>query len=131
MKEFIITLPTDNLERTFAFYKALGLELAREAQGDAMPEPLEFRLTKTTVLMFAPRDGFAVMTSGNAVASRDVSEGVLSMVVDTNAAVDQVIALARAAGAQITFEPSRQFMGYAGSFKDLDGHVWMVVHSDS
>lgn len=127
MKEFIVTLPTDNIERAYEFYKALGLKLARTEDVDTIPEPLEFRLTESAVLMFAPRDGFAMVTGGNDVASKGTSESVLSIIVGTKAAVEDKFKAANTAGAEIVFEPGEQFMGYACSFKDLDGHVWMVV----
>lgn len=42
--------------------------------------------------------------------------------------VDEVIAQARTAGAEILKTPKETFWGgYAGYFRDLDGHVWEVV----
>ena len=44
--------------------------------------------------------------------------------------VHDVIERARAAGAQITREPSETFYGgYAGAFRDLDGHAWEIAHN--
>ena len=37
---------------------------------------------------------------------------------------------ARAAGAEVTREPAETFYGgYAGVFRDLDGHAWEVAHN--
>jgi hypothetical protein len=37
---------------------------------------------------------------------------------------------ARSQGAEITREPSETFYGgYAGAFRDLDGHTWEVAHN--
>lgn len=42
--------------------------------------------------------------------------------------VESVIDRARAAGAEIVREPSPTFYGgYAGGFRDLDGHAWEVA----
>ena len=42
--------------------------------------------------------------------------------------VDAVINRAREAGAMITREPSKTFYGgYAGVFRDLDGHAWEIA----
>ena len=44
--------------------------------------------------------------------------------------VHEVIERARAAGAEVTREPAETFYGgYAGAFRDLDGHVWEIAHN--
>jgi uncharacterized glyoxalase superfamily protein PhnB len=44
--------------------------------------------------------------------------------------VDRLIEDARANGAEISREPSRTFYGgYAGVFRDPDGHAWEVAHN--
>jgi uncharacterized protein len=126
-KELIIALPTDNREKAFEFYTALGFKLARDPESKEIPEPLELRLTNDTVLMIVPRDGFAFVTQGNSVAASGVSECVQSLMVDSAADVDSLIEKAEAAGATIVISPGNQFMGYMGQFKDLDGHLWMVI----
>ena len=41
-----------------------------------------------------------------------------------------VIELARGNGAEVTREPSETFYGgYAGAFRDLDGHAWEIAHN--
>ena len=40
------------------------------------------------------------------------------------------MAEARANGAEVCREPAPTFYGgYAGAFRDLDGHVWEVAHN--
>lgn len=126
-KELIIALPTDDREKAFEFYKAIGLKLARDPEATEIPEPLELRLTDSTVLMMVPRDGFAYVTPNSVIAANGTSECVLGLTLDSDQEVNDVIEKARTAGAAIVVEPSQQFMGYAGQFKDLDGHIWMVV----
>ena len=126
--ELIIALPTDDREKAFEFYKALGFKLARDPEATEIPEPLELRLTDTAVLMMVPRDGFAYVTPGNSIAANGVSEAVQSLMIDSKEEVDSLIEKARDAGATIVTEPSQQFMGYTGQFKDLDGHLWMVIY---
>ena len=44
--------------------------------------------------------------------------------------VHSVIEQARANGAEITREPAETFYGgYAGAFRDLDGHAWEIAHN--
>ncbi len=44
--------------------------------------------------------------------------------------VHAVIEQARANGADVTREPAQTFYGgYAGAFRDLDGHAWEIAHN--
>jgi uncharacterized glyoxalase superfamily protein PhnB len=44
--------------------------------------------------------------------------------------VDDIVGLARSNGATVTREPSQTFYGgYAGVFRDPDGHAWEVAHN--
>jgi uncharacterized glyoxalase superfamily protein PhnB len=44
--------------------------------------------------------------------------------------VDRVIAAAEGAGAEVTRRPAETFYGgYAGVFRDPDGHVWEIAHN--
>jgi uncharacterized protein len=44
--------------------------------------------------------------------------------------VDEVVASAAAAGATVTRSPRTTFYGgYAGCFRDPDGHVWEIAHN--
>jgi len=123
-----IALPTANLRRAFEFYrKGLGLELVAATSGDEMPEPVRFKLTDGAHLMLAPSAGFARVLGANQVAPTGLSECVLGWTVPTLAEVDAVVARARAAGANAVVAPAAQPWGYAGSFQDPDGHVWMVA----
>jgi hypothetical protein len=60
---------------------------------------------------------------------RDLGGGIaLAHVVDSRSEVEQVIEVVRRHSAEITREPSETFYGgYAGRFRDLDGHVWEVA----
>jgi uncharacterized glyoxalase superfamily protein PhnB len=55
---------------------------------------------------------------------------VLAHNVRSREEVDEVIEQARSNGAEITREPAKTFYGgYAGAFRDLDGHPWEVAHN--
>jgi uncharacterized glyoxalase superfamily protein PhnB len=44
--------------------------------------------------------------------------------------VHEIIEQARGHGAEITREPADTFYGgYAGAFRDLDGHAWEIAHN--
>jgi uncharacterized glyoxalase superfamily protein PhnB len=44
--------------------------------------------------------------------------------------VHEIIELARSNGGEVSREPAETFYGgYAGVFRDLDGHVWEIAHN--
>jgi uncharacterized protein len=55
---------------------------------------------------------------------------VLAHNVGSREEVDAVISAAASAGGEVTKAPSETFYGgYAGFFRDLDGHVWEIAHN--
>jgi uncharacterized protein len=125
----VLTLGVANLEQAVAFYRdglgwptdgivgrefehgavaffelSGGLKLGLWAQDDIVHDT---GLPKTGVSSTA-------LTIGHNVARREE--------------VDEAIELARRAGAEIVKEPAATFYGgYAGYFRDPDGHLWEVV----
>ncbi|WP_426752836.1 VOC family protein [Myxococcus sp. Y35] len=127
----IVSLPTRDLERAFHFYReGLGFRLVAELEGDAMPEPVHFSLNAGVSLMLIPTGGFGWVAGGNRVAEQGVSECILSLSLETEAQIDALIARAREAGADIAAAPGQKPWGYSGTFKDPDGHVWMLQTAD-
>ncbi|ATB48707.1 VOC family protein [Corallococcus macrosporus] len=123
----VVSLPTRDLARAFRFYReGLGFRLVAEPADGSMPEPVHFSLNAGVSLMLIPTGGFGWVAGGNTVAEQGVSECILSLSLATEAEVDAFVAKARAAGAGIPSEPGRKPWGYSGTFKDPDGHVWML-----
>lgn len=131
MRRVTIALPTRDLRRAFEFYRdGLRLPLSVPAGGDEMPEPVDFAIGAGVHLMIVPADGFGWVIGDNTVAGAGVSECVVSLGVNTEAEVGELIENARAAGASVIAAPGQQPWGYSASFRDLDGHVWMVIVTD-
>jgi predicted lactoylglutathione lyase len=125
----LVSLPIADRSRSYAFYQeALGLEPVGELADDGVPEPLMFRLNEQTFLMLIPTEGFGwVVGDDHQVATPGTVETVLGFSADSDAAVDQAIERARAAGASISSEPAPQPWGYASVFADPDGHLWSIT----
>ena len=128
LKNVTVALPTEDLRRAFLFYRdGIGLDLADAPQeGSDMPEPVAFVLHGRANLMLIPTGGFSWVSRGNAVASRGVSECIVSVGVQSRGEVDELVTKAREAGAEVADPPREEAWGYSGAFKDPDGHVWMV-----
>jgi uncharacterized protein len=119
----LITLGVTDYARAKAFYEAIGWSPAMDVEETAFFQANGVVVTlwsrdKLAADMGIPDDGGR--WSGVALAHN----------VATDEEVDRVVEQARANGAEVTRAPSPTFYGgYAGAFRDLDGHVWEVAHN--
>ncbi len=124
----IVSLPIADRRTSYAFYReGLGLDAIGEPAEDGVPEPLQFSLNDCMRLMLIPTGGFGWVIGGHEVADRGHSECLLGLERDSEAGVDELVERARQAGAELVTKAGQQPWGYAGSFADPDGHVWMVT----
>jgi predicted lactoylglutathione lyase len=121
----LVTLGVSDYGRATAFYEALGWSPALEVQETAF-----FQANGVILVLWArdkladdmgvPDDG--ARWSGIALAHN----------VGSREEVHEIIEQARRNGAEITRAPAETFYGgYAGAFRDLDGHAWEVAHNPS
>jgi len=119
----LITLGVSDVARAKAFYEAIGWSPAMDVE-----DTLFFRANGVVLVLWArhklaadmgiPDDG--ARWSGVALAHNVASDE----------AVDRVVEEARANGAAVSREPAPTFYGgYAGCFRDPDGHAWEVAHN--
>jgi uncharacterized protein len=119
----LITLGVAHFERAKSFYAALGWSPAIEIEETAF-----FRANGVVLVLWA-REKLAT-DSGIADDGARWSGITLAHNVGSRQEVDDVIDQARGAGATIAREPNETFYGgYAGVFRDLDGHAWEVAHN--
>lgn len=124
----VIALPTADRSAAHAFYgSGLGLTTPGPLAEDGVPEPLEVELTGGCRLMLVPTDGFGWVTGGRTVAGRGTVECLVSLSLDGPEAVDDLLARARGAGAEVVAEPARRSWGYCATFADPDGHLVELV----
>ncbi|HEY8217719.1 MAG TPA: VOC family protein [Acidimicrobiia bacterium] len=119
----LITLGVADYGRAKAFYEGLGWPIAWEAEETAF-----FQANGVVVTLWA-RDKLAA-DLGVADTGADWGGIALAHNVDSPERVDEIIEHARSLGAVISREPGDTFYGgYAGAFRDPDGHVWEVAHN--
>ena len=133
----VITLAVRNLERALAFYRdGLGLETrgitATEFEGDDVRPAgavVMFRLESGLILALYPRSELA-KDANVAPGPQQSGEFSLAQIVPERGDVDALLAQAEAAGATITDRPHERPWGiYSGYFRDLDGHLWEIIHN--
>src|ERR687885_1975015 len=119
----LITLGVRDYEAAKSFYGALGWEPALEINNTA------FFQANGVVLVLWAREKLA-RDSGITDDGARWSGITLAHNVASSEEVDAVLGRARQAGGTITREPSKTFYGgYAGVFRDLDGHAWEIAHN--
>jgi uncharacterized protein len=124
----VLTLGVADLERSLAFYRAVGLEspgiIGTEFPGGAVAL---FELDRGLILSLYARDDLAAdaNVTFDAPGRGEFSIGHLVAARDD---VDAVLAEAAAAGAMLTEPPRERPWGiYSGYFRDPDGHLWEVI----
>lgn len=129
----VITLGVDDLERAVAFYRdGLGLPtkgiVGTEFEHGAVAF---FQLHGGLKLALWPRASVAHDT-GLAVSPTSPTNLTLGHNVSSTQEVDEVMAQASRAGAQVIKAAQATFYGgYAGYFQDTEGHLWEVVFNPS
>ena len=117
----LVTLGVDDLPRARAFYEALGW------RGQEVEETVFFQAGPMVLTLW----GRAKLADDSGVPDdeRGTFDGVtLAQNVRSAAEVDEVVAAAAAAGATVTKAPGPTFYGgYAGVFRDPDGHTWEIA----
>jgi uncharacterized protein len=120
----LITLGVSDLPRAVRFYEALGWK----PDNDFEAQDVAFFQGPGTVIALWHRDELA---KDSAVEDPGGWGGVtLAYNTRSPEEVDEVIAQAESAGAQVGRRPAETFWGgYSGVFIDPDGHPWEVAHN--
>jgi len=121
------TLGVTDLERSTAFYQALGWPLSSES----VPGDISFFRTAGALLALWDVDKIAADAGQAPVKLQSGSRGSTHAInVSDRAAVDAAFADIEAAGGTVLKAPGEmEWGGYSGYFADPDGHVWEVAHN--
>jgi uncharacterized protein len=119
----LITLGVANLRRSRNFYEHLGW------RGRQVEDTVFFQAGGQAVVLWS-RDKVAADAGIEDDGTSRFGGIVLAHNVASRDEVDRIIRDAASAGAAVTKAPRETFYGgYAGFFRDPDGHVWEVAHN--
>lgn len=124
-KEIIFNLPVKDLERSKAFFAALGFRYNPQFSNDSAAF---IDVVEGSIHVMLTTEAFFESLTGKPVApARTANEVVICLSCESRAEVDSLIAKATAAGARIPHPPEDHGFMYDQGFEDLDGHLWNLV----
>jgi predicted lactoylglutathione lyase len=126
-RQIYVNLPIKNMERSQAFFKALGFSFNPQftnEQGACMVVADDIYVMLLTEPFFA---GFTRKPVSDAKKSTEV---LLCLSCSSRAEVDELVRKAVAAGGATPVPPQDHGFMYGHGFEDLDGHQWELMYMD-
>ncbi len=126
-KMIFVNLPVADLDRSIAFYEAIGATRNPQFSDDTAACMI---VSDTIFVMLVTHAKFRQFTPKAIADSRTTSEVLVCLTADSREEVDRTVEKA-AAGGKLDPAP-RQDLGfmYLRSFEDPDGHIWEVTWMD-
>jgi predicted lactoylglutathione lyase len=127
IRQIFVNLPVKDLQRSMAFFKALGLSFnARftNQQGACL------EIAESIYAMLLVEPFFQGFTKLPVADARKSTEVLIALSCDSRAEVDALVAKAVAAGGTTPNAPMDHGFMYQHGFADLDGHQWEVFWMD-
>ena len=128
-KMIFINLPVTDLDRSIAFYEAIG---GRKEPKFSDENAAMIVLSDTIHVMLLKHGFYATFTNKPIADAHKTSQVLLAISADSTGEVDATIDKASAAGGKGDPGPKQDMGGlmYERSFEDPDGHHWEVVWMD-
>ena len=127
MRMIFVSLPVKDLASSTAFFTGLGFEFNAEFSDDYATCMV---VDQNIYVMLLAEGRFRDFITGEISDATKGTEVITSVSTDSREQVDELVARAIAAGGK----PWKPILGegpmYAGSFQDLDGHVWELMHME-
>lgn len=125
INQIFLTLPVANVQKSVAFFQALGFALNPQFSDDTAACIV---VNEHTSVMLGTHEKFCTFTPKAVCDTSKAVEVLISLSCDTRECVDELVAKALAAGGTTHDEPEDLGFMYSHSFIDLDGHGWGVLY---
>ena len=121
-----VNLPVTDLERSKAFYAAVGAVNEPKFSNEAAAM---MRFSEEVNVMLLTHDFWRTFTAKEIPDAHTVAQVLLALSAESPAAVDQMVADATGAGGVADPTPKQEMGGmmYGRSFEEPDGHIWEVM----
>jgi predicted lactoylglutathione lyase len=128
-KQIIFNLPVKDLEKSKAFFTALGFSFSQQFSND---QAAFMEIVGNDIrAMLMTEAFFQSLINKPAVQAKEANEVIICLSCESREEVDSLIAKATAAGARIPHPPADNGFMYDQGFEDLDGHLWNLVWAEA
>ena len=129
-KMIFINLPVTDLDRSVAFYEAVGARKEPKFSNEAAAMMV---FSETISVMLLTKPFYTTFTSKPIADALQSSQVLLCLSADSVADVDATVDKAGAAGGVADPSPKQDMGGlmYGRSFEDPDGHHWEIMWMDA
>ena len=126
--QMFVNLPVKDLQRSVAFFTALGFSFNPQFTDDNATCMI---VSEHNFVMLLVEPFFQSFTKKPLSDARRQTEVLVAISCDSRAAVEEIVAKAVAAGAATPMPPQDHGFMYQHGFEDLDGHQWEFFHMES
>ena len=126
-KMIFLNLPVADLQRSVAFYEAVGATKNPQFSDDTAACMV---LSDTIHVMILTHEKFSQFTPKRIADAHQTSEVLICVSADSRGAVDEMTEAALAHGGREPREAQDHGFMYGRSFEDPDGHIWEPMFMD-
>lgn len=127
MRMIFVNLPVKDLNASTAFFTELGFEFNPEFSDDRAACMI---VDENIFVMLLVEDRFRDFINGEIADATSTTEAITCLSSDSKEQIDETVAKAIAAGGKSWKPTMDEGPMYGGSFQDLDGHVWELMHME-
>lgn len=124
-QQIILNLPVKDLDRSRAFFSALGFTFNERYSGEN--SAFMHIVGDTIQAMLTSEPFFKSLIDKPVVQAKEANEVVICLSCESREKVDTLIAKAVAAGGRTPHPPEDHGFMYDQGFEDIDGHLWNLV----
>lgn len=129
-KDFWLTLPVKNVQKSREFFTKLGFSFSKQFGNSANCAGLLVGKKKVVVMLF-DEPSFKEFINNKIANTKQVTEVILSISAESKEEVDNIVKLAVSLGGKSKHKPHKMTgWMYGCGFTDLDGHTWNPLYMD-
>ena len=126
-RKIFVNLPCKNLERSKAFFGALGFSFNPQFTNESGACMV---IADDIFAMLLTEPFFQGFTDKPVADATRGTEVLVCLSCESRAEVDELVRKARAAGGTVPRAPQDHGFMYSHGFEDLDGHIWELAYMD-
>jgi uncharacterized protein len=126
-RQIFVNLPIRNMERSKAFFGALGFSFNPQFTND---QGACMVISDDIFAMLLVEPFFQTFTKKAIADATRSTEVLICLSCSSRAEVDELVKKAIAAGGSAPNAPQDHGFMYGHGFEDLDGHIWELVYMD-